>query len=73
MPPARVKLTTAVAADASVAPRLVELASHAGLKGLRTECDRVIAAASSRAQEQATAEHVHSQRTLRHTARAKTN
>jgi hypothetical protein len=62
-------VTTAVAADGGAAARLVELASYAGVKGLRVECDRVIAAASSREQEQATAEHVHAQRTLRHTVR----
>ena len=44
--------------------------SHAGVKGLRAECDRVIAAAASHAQEQATAELVHSQRFVRHTVRA---
>ena len=43
-----------------------------GVKGLRVECDRVIAAAASREQEQATAEHVHAQRTLRHSARGGT-
>ena len=63
-------VTTAAAADAAAAGRLVELAGHAGVKGLRAECDRVIAAASSRAQEQATAELVHSQRFVRHTVRA---
>ena len=62
-------VTTAVAADGDAAGRLVELASHAGVKGLRVECDRVIAAASSRAQEQATAELVHSERALRHSTR----
>src|SRR4051812_44633659 len=36
-------VTTAVAADAGAADLLVELASHAGVKRLRTECDRVIA------------------------------
>ena len=50
------------------AAKLVDLASYAGVKGLRVECDRVIAAAASREQEQATAEHVHAQRTLRHSA-----
>ena len=63
-------VTSAAAADADAAGRLVELASHAGVKGLRAECERVIAAAASRAQEQSTAEHVHAQRSLRHTARA---
>jgi hypothetical protein len=62
-------VTTAVAADSAAADRLVAFASHAGVKGLRTECDRVIAAASSRAQEQATAELIHAERTLRHSVR----
>ena len=42
-------VTAAVAADAGAAARLVDLAGHAGVKGLRTECDRVIAAAASHA------------------------
>jgi hypothetical protein len=62
-------VTTAVSADASAAGRLVDLASHAGVKGLRIECDRVVAAAASRAQERATAELVHSERRLRHSVR----
>ena len=62
-------VTTAVAADGRAAGRLVELASHAGVKGLRTECDRVIAAAASRAQEQGTADLIHSERSLRHSVR----
>jgi hypothetical protein len=65
-------VTTAVAADPGAASKLVELASYAGVKGLRVECDRVIAAAASREQEQATAEHIHTQRTLRHSARGGT-
>jgi hypothetical protein len=65
-------VTTATAADAGAASRLVELASHAGVKGLRTECDRVIAAAASATQEHATAELIHSERTLRHTTRGGT-
>jgi hypothetical protein len=65
-------VTVAVAADANAAEKLVELASYAGVKGLRVECDRVIAAAASREQEQATAEHVHTLRTLRHSARGGT-
>src|SRR5690348_16253776 len=36
----------AAAADADAAGRLVELASHAGVKGLRAACDRVIPAAA---------------------------
>src|SRR5689334_24030767 len=32
-------VTTAVAADAGAASKLVELASYAGVKGLRVECD----------------------------------
>jgi hypothetical protein len=63
-------VTTAASADAAAAPRLVTLAGHAGVKGLRAECDRVVAAAASQAQEQATAELVRSQRSLRHTTRA---
>ena len=63
-------VTTAVAADPGAAAKLVELASYAGVKGLRVECDRVIAAAASREQEQATAEHIHSQRSLRHSVAA---
>jgi hypothetical protein len=48
----------------------LDVARSAGVKGLRTECDRVIAAAASREQEQATAEHVYLQRSVRHTVRA---
>ena len=62
-------VATASAADAAAAPRLVELASYAGVKGLRAECDRVIAAARSREAEQGTAEHVHALRSLRHSTR----
>jgi hypothetical protein len=65
-------VTTAVAADPAAASKLVDLASYAGVKGLRVECDRVIAAAASREQEHATAEHIHTQRTLRHSARGGT-
>ncbi len=60
----------AAAADEDAAARLVELADHAGVKGLRSECHRVVAAATSRESETAAAEFVHLQRSLRHTTRA---
>ncbi|MBK5286972.1 MAG: HNH endonuclease [Acidimicrobiia bacterium] len=63
-------VTNATAADPDAAPSLVDLAQSAGVKGLRSECDRVIAAAASREQEYATAERVHGQRSLRHTTTA---
>ncbi len=63
-------VTSATVVDAAAAPRLVEVAASAGVKGLRSECDRVIAAARSAEQEIAIAERVHSQRELRHSVRA---
>ena len=63
-------VAAATAADEDAAGRLVDLARTAGVKGLRAECDRVIAAAASRDRERATAELVHSQRLLRHSTRA---
>jgi hypothetical protein len=62
-------VATAAAADPHATARLVEVASYSGVKGLRTECDRVIAAASSQEQERATAERVHRDRSLRHPSR----
>jgi hypothetical protein len=63
-------VTTAATADPEAADHLLEIASYSGVKGLRTACDRVIAAAASREQEQATAERVHAHRSLIHSARA---
>jgi len=63
-------VTTATAADPDAGARLVEVAKCSGVKGLRVECDRVIAAAASREQEQATAERVYGERSVRHSARA---
>lgn len=63
-------VTAAAACDPDAAGRLVEIAAYAGVKGLRTECQRVIAAATSAEVEAATAERVHRNRTLTHTSRA---
>lgn len=63
-------VASAAAADEASAERLVALAQHAGAKGLRTECHRVIAAAMPPDVERATAEYVYAQRSLRHTTRA---
>ena len=63
-------VASAAATDPYATARLVEVASYSGVKGLRTECDRVIAAATSAEPEHATAERVYRDRTLTHTARA---
>ena len=57
-------VSAAAALDPAAEESLLDTAGHAGLKGLRLECDRVSAAARSDEVEQY--EHIRSQRCLRH-------
>jgi hypothetical protein len=59
-------ITAAVAADPTAETDLLALAKTAGLKGLKTECDRVRAAAASRDDEVDNYERIHRERCLRH-------
>jgi hypothetical protein len=58
-------LSTAAQADPHAERRLLSVAATSGVKGLRAECDRVVAAASSRQQEQDRYDRIRSQRALR--------
>lgn len=65
--PAQTQVIAAAAtADPSEESRLIAHAATSGLKGLRTECDRVTAAAASAEEQRARAERVHRARALRH-------
>ena len=57
-------VSTAAALDPAAEQSLLDTAGHAGLKGLRLECDRVAAAA--RSDEVERYERIHSQRCVRH-------
>jgi hypothetical protein len=59
-------ITNAVDADPSAADDLLATARTAGFRGLRTECDRVIAAALSREDEAANDERIYRERSLAH-------
>ncbi|MGZ6996868.1 MAG: HNH endonuclease signature motif containing protein [Acidimicrobiia bacterium] len=63
-------VSTAVAADPGAEPELLETAGVADVKGLRTECDRVCAAAMARQREADRYERIHQQRSLRHSVTA---
>lgn len=58
-------VTNAVQADPNAETRLLGLAATSGVKGLRAECDRVVAAATSRQREQDAYDRIRSQRALR--------
>jgi hypothetical protein len=55
----------AVHADPRSESRLLELAKTSGIKGLRAECDRVVAAAASRQREQDAYDRIRANRALR--------
>ena len=59
-------VSAAVKSDPSAEDGLVDLAKTAGLKGLKTECDRVTAAARSRESDAANTERIYTNRSLRH-------
>ncbi|MGZ4677625.1 MAG: DUF222 domain-containing protein [Acidimicrobiia bacterium] len=59
-------ISAAATADASAEDALLAQAPVCGMKGLRAECDRVVAAAQSAEEQQARAERIHRARTLRH-------
>ena len=56
----------AAQADPSSELELLDCARTAGMKGLRTECDRVVAAATSHEEELERYERIRANRTLRH-------
>jgi hypothetical protein len=58
-------VTSAAAVDPKAEHRLLAVAASSGVKGLRSECDRVVAAAASRQQEQDAYDRIRSQRALR--------
>ncbi len=59
-------VSAAVKADPDCAVELVGVAKTAGFKGLKTECDRVTAAARSRENEIENSERIYANRSLRH-------
>ena len=59
-------VSAAVKADPDAAPELLGVAKTAGFKGLKTECDRVTAAARSRESDAANDERIYTNRSLRH-------
>jgi len=63
-------VSAAVQADPHAESRLIKTAGVSGVKGLRMECDRVTAAALARQREADRAEHIHGQRSLRHSRTA---
>jgi hypothetical protein len=58
-------VTSAAQADPNAETRLLEIATTCGVKGLRAECDRVVAAATSRRREVDAYERVRVNRALR--------
>ena len=59
-------VSAAANADPAAEGQLLEKAQSAGVRGLKAECDRVTAAAASRARELDNYERIHANRSLRH-------